>query len=281
MRRVIAWTLLAGAVVVLAGAAPAAAPSPEAVLRLEPYRSTVALRAKVAGTDGFFVFDTGGGLTSITPAFAEKIGCKPWGRLTGFQMMGQRLDTTRCDDAQVRVGPLSLGPRTLSVLDVMSLFPKDAAPVDGLLALDLFDGKAITVDFPGATLTVESPASLRERVAKMTPVPARLAREVQGRALAVSAGVPSPRGPIWMEIDSGNGGTILVSKAYATLFGLDPAREGPQEASFDIAPGLHVEGRAFTPDMILDGNIGMPFLKGVVVTVDLREGRMWMARPAR
>lgn len=275
MPRLLAWTFASAAALL---PAPAPPPVAEAVFKLEPYRSTVALRAKLGGADGFFVFDTGGGLTSVTPAFAEKIGCKPWGRLTGFQMMGARLDTSRCDDVQVQIGSRAFGPRTVSVLDVMSLYPKDAAPVDGLLALDLFDGKAVTIDFPAATLTVESPESLRARIATAIPIPVRIAREVQGRALAVSAGVPSSRGLIWMELDSGNGGTILVSKPYAALLGLDPAREGPQQAAFDVAPGLRVEGRAFTPDMILDGNIGMPFLKGIVVTLDLRDGRLWMRR---
>jgi hypothetical protein len=37
---------------------------------------------------------------------------------------------------------------------------------------------------------------------------------------------------------------------------------------------------AFTPDMIIDGNIGMPFLKKVVLTLDLRAGRVWIAQPA-
>ena len=45
-----------------------------------------------------------------------------------------------------------------------------------------------------------------------------------------------------------------------------------------MAPGVHVEGMAFAPDkMILDGNLGMPFLRKWAVTVDLKNGRLWLA----
>jgi len=277
MRR---WILLLFAACALV-TARAQAPLPEAVLHLESYRKTIALRATVGGKEGFFVVDTAGGLSLITPAFAEKIGRKPWGRLTGHQMMGDRLDTPRCDDLDVKVGDLRLKAPVVGVLDVMSLYPKDAAPVDGSLALDLFDGKVITLDFAARQLIVESPASLKARIAKARPLPVRLSRELQGRALVANVGVPTAHGPVWMELDSGNGGTILVSKPYAALLGLDPAKEGPQAASFEVAPGLRATGPAFTPDMILDGNLGMPFLKDKAVTLDLALGRLWIARSSQ
>jgi hypothetical protein len=272
MRRWIAPLLLACALAPV----QAQAPAPEAALALEPYRKTIALRATVGGRAGLFLFDTAGGLSLISPAFAEKIGRKPWGRLTGHQMMGQRLDTPRCDDLEVKVGRLQLKAPVVGVLDIMTLFPKDAAPVEGSLALDLFDGKAITLDFATGRLIVETPASLEARVGKRSPIPLRLSRELQGRALSAHVGVPTSKGLVWMELDSGNGGTILVSKPYAALFGLDSDKEGPQQASFEVAPGLRATGPAFAPDMILDGNLGMPFLKDKIVTLDLASGRLWI-----
>ena len=245
-----------------------------------PFRKTVALRAKVGGQDGLFVFDTAGGLSQLSPKFAERIGCRPWGRSTGFQMMGQRLDMPQCNDVQVELSGRKWTLPQTGVFDVMSLFPKDSPEaVDGLLALDLFAPNAITIDFPRKRLIIESQESLRARTARATEFPARIAREAQGRALAVSIGVPTAQGKVWMEVDSGNGGTILVSKTYATLFGLDPAKSGPQDADFPLGGAdMQVTGRAFTPDMIIDGNIGMPFLKEVVLTLDLPAGRLWLSR---
>ena len=73
---------------------------PIAVVKLEPYRNTIAMHANVGGRDGFFVFDTGAGIAVINPQFAEKF-CTPWGRNTGFAMMGNRMESPRCDDVAV------------------------------------------------------------------------------------------------------------------------------------------------------------------------------------
>jgi hypothetical protein len=256
-------------------------PSPIAVLPLEPYRKTVGLRAKVRGHDGFFLFDTAGGVSQFSPAFAQRIGCRPWGRITGFQMHGQRLDMAQCSDVNVEISGQSWKLPVVGVFDLMSVFPKEAKPVDGLLALDLFAKNAITIDFPSRVLIVESDASLRARTASATEFPARISREVQGRALAVSLGVSAGEGKVWLELDSGNGGTILVSRPYASLFGLDPAKDGPQTARFSIGANFTVRGTAFTPDLIIDGNLGMPFLNSLAVTLDLPCGKLWLSTGMR
>ena len=257
-------------------------PLPEAEFKLEPYRKTVALRGSVRGMPGLFLFDTGGGITLVSPDFAKKIGCEPWGRLSGHRMMGDRLDAARCDDVPVVMQQASGGARTYrapvtAVVDVTSFLPEGAAPVEGSIALDLFAGKAITIDFPAQRLVVESPQSLRARIAGAHELPVSLSREMQGRALAASLGVPTTRGMAWMELDTGNGGTILVSQPYAGAFGLDAKLEGPQAADFEVSPQFRAKGMAFTPDMILDGNLGMPFLKDKIVTLDLGAGRLWIA----
>jgi len=252
---------------------------PEAEFKLEPYRKTIALRGNVRGTPGLFLFDTAGGITLLSPDYAAKVGCKSWGRLVGHRMMGDRIDTPRCDDLPITLGDLTLKLPVAALLDVTKLLPEGAAPVDGSIALDLFAGRAITIDFPGQRLLIESPASLKQRVSHAKELPALLSRELQGRALAISVGVPSPNGPVWMELDTGNGGTLLIAKPYANLFGLDPAKEGPQPADFAISPDLRAKGNAFVPDMILDGNLGMPFLRDKIVTFDLATGRLWIEAP--
>ena len=258
--------------------AAAAAAQPQAVFKLESYRKTVAVHATVHGHDGLFLLDTAGGISLLSPAFAKTAGCKPWGRLSGFQMMGQRLDAPRCDNVDFALGDQVFRAPVTAVLDVAPLVARDAAPVAGSIALDLFAGKTITVDMPGRRLIVESPASLRARIAHARELPVLLSREMQGRALAASVGVATSGGMLWFELDTGNGGTILVSQPYATLVGLDPKAKGPQQADFPVAGGWRAQGTAFTPDMILDGNLGMPFLHDKVITLDLQAGRLWIAQ---
>ena len=260
----------------LALLATAAQAAERVVLKLEPYRDTVAVHANVGGRDGFFIFDTGGGISLLTPRFAEQIGCKPWGRMTGFAMMGNRIDAPRCDEIPVAIGSAKLKAPVAGVYDVTSFFPKDAVPLDGLLALNLFDGRAITIDFRAQTLAIETPSSLRKTIRGATEVPVRVAREAQGQALAVSVAVPTPQGRVWMELDSGNNRTILISKPYAALFGMDPEKKGPQPIDFAVAGAIRVKGTAHASDMIIDGNLGTPFLKDTVVTIDFASSRLWL-----
>ena len=255
----------------------AAGAAPVAVLKLEPYRKSVAVRVVANGKPGRFALDTAGGTTVVSPDYAAAAGCKPWGRMVGFQMSGNRLEMPRCDDFTFSVGGHVLKTPAAGVLDVTPFVARDAEPLEGSLALDAFDGQTITIDFAAGELVVESPASAKRRIAGARELPMRLVRE-GGVALAAMVEVPTRQGLVRFELDSGNGGTILVSKPYAALFGLDPDAPGPQRGAFDLAPGVRAEGMMFTPDLTIDGNIGMPFLKDWVVTLDLAEGRLWLQR---
>jgi hypothetical protein len=90
--------------------------------------------------------------------------------------------------------------------------------------------------------------------------------------------VRTAKSALWFELDSGNGGTMLVSRPYAELFALDSAAKAMQTASFDLLPNVRVESdRCLTPDMIIDGNLGMPFLRHWIITLDLATSRGWIA----
>lgn len=254
-----------------------APPSPHARFSLEPYRKIRSVRAVVAGQAATMLFDTGGGLTMISPSLAAKIGCTPWGRLTGYRMTGERVDVQQCTDVDVVLGSYRVRAPVVGVLDVGAYLPKGAAPVDGSVALDLFDGAAITLDFARNEVTVESPASLRARTRSARAGRLRLERQLQGAALDAHVAAETARGPVWMQLDSGNGGALLVSRPIAPLVGLDAAKETPQPGTLALTGGVAVAGDFFTPDFIIDGNLGMPFLSRWVVTLDLAGRRVWFA----
>jgi hypothetical protein len=56
---------------------------------------------------------------------------------------------------------------------------------------------------------------------------------------------------------------------------LDPKGEKTQPARFELVGGVPVEGGFFVKDMIIDGNLGMPFLSRWLVTMDLARSRVW------
>jgi len=75
------------------------------VLKLEPYQAKqFVLTLTVGGSKRRFLFDTGEGVTMISPQVAASIGCKPWGNVTGHRMTGGRLDAPRCDSVTFAAG---------------------------------------------------------------------------------------------------------------------------------------------------------------------------------
>jgi hypothetical protein len=257
----------------VAASAGAAGPQPT-VLKMEQFRRSVALRVEVGGKERLFQFDTGGGNSFISPEIAKELKCEKGARVVGFRMTGDKLEAPRCDDVALNIGGQRFIVPTAGVYQVGE-FNAKGVTVDGLLALDVFEGKTITMDFAGLRLIVETPESAAARVAGATELPARLIREMGGYALAIDIQVPSKFGHLGFQLDSGNGGTILVAKPYAAAFGFDPDK-GPRMGSIPIGKGIEASGFIMPAGITLDGNLGMPFLKNYVVTVDLEKGRLWL-----
>jgi hypothetical protein len=256
-------------------------PAPVMVIELSPHPGGTAMmtmRASVRGHEGVFIFDTGGGISYISLAFAQAVGCKPWGQITGFMLTGQRLDMPRCDDLSFNIREHSYAAPISGVFDIMKYMPPNVPRIDGSIGLDVFAGKVVTLSLAQKRLTVESPSSLAARAKRGKEVPIRLVREAGGVALAVQVAVPTPEGMAWMELDSGNGGANVIGKHLAPLLKLDPDKKEPQPASFTIAGGIPVEGTARVNDtLIMDGNIGTRFLIKWDLTLDLSKGRAWLA----
>ncbi len=236
------------------------------------------MHASVRGHEGNFIFDTGGGISYISPGFAKAIGCKPWGQITGFTLTAQRLDMPRCDGLAFEIDGHSFGAPTSGVFDIMKFMPPNVPRIDGSIGLDVFDGRAVTLSLAQRKLIVESASSLRERTKLGKEVPVRLVRE-GGIALAVQVAVPTTDGMAWMELDSGNGGANVIGKHLVAVMKLDPNKSGPQPASFSIAGGVPVEGMVRVNDKLtMDGNIGTRFMINWDLTLDLANGRAWLAR---
>lgn len=248
------------------------------VIKLERFRKALwKVNLTVKGKAGAFLFDTGGGVTLLTEEFSKGIDCKYWGRNTGYNMFGKRGDGPHCDGVQLVAGDVALTPVNIGKIGFDGMFPGDKDP-DGLLSLDAFDGKIITIDQKAAMLTIETEQSLKKRIKSMKEHPFRLARECSGRCLSAFLGVKTPDGMTWMNIDTGAGGVSLISKEYAPSLGLDPEKK-EQQLKFQLSPEVTIGGPVMVTDMIMDGNLGQPFLSNYIITLDLLHGRMWIGDP--
>lgn len=253
-------------------------PDPAGVIQLETISGAGdSLRAVINGQSAIFLFDTGEGMSTVTPAFAHAVGCRPWGQVTGFRMSGERLDFPRCDNLRLGIGANTYVAPIAGVFDIMSLLPQSKVVLAGSIGLDIFAGMQITIEPVSKRIVIESPSSFAMRIRHAQEIPARLVRDAEGVALAVDAGVPTKAGTAWMELDTGNGGTLVIGKHVANELGLDAANKEPQPAHFTLGVGIPIAESARVRDLIMDGNIGQRVLKNWNLTLDLAAGKAWLA----
>lgn len=88
----------------------------------------------IEGRAARLLFDTGASLTSITPAFADRIGRTPWGHVTGFRMNGERVSFQRCSEVRIAAGDF-VSTRELSVFDLSTVLPPQLPQLTALLDL--------------------------------------------------------------------------------------------------------------------------------------------------
>jgi len=249
----------------------------------------------VAGKPRRFLLDTGAGVTVLSPLLAAEAGCQPAGRITGFRMGGDRLDLPRCLGVTILLGTAQLRVAEAAMFAVGALFPPGWPAVDGVLSLQTLLPHALTLDVGGGTLTLETISSLHARVAVMTPVLMRPGRQAGGAALDVFLAASTARGPLWLEVDTGNLAPLLLAPHAAEVLGLDLAHPRVRHAAatsedpetWDIPEvtlqlgNIPVTAPAQVRELIVDGNIGLPVLARVVLTLDLVAGRAWMKARAR
>lgn len=240
-----------------------------------PMTGVDAIEVKAAGHTGLYLFDSGWGVSAVTPASAAAIGCAPWGKITGFRATGERVDLQRCDQTELELAPTIRVKRELSVVDLAKYMGPQADRFAGGIGLDAFDGHVVTLSVARNTLTIENQKSLRRIAAAGTEVPIRLVRDSQGAALTVDVGILTRLGTLWLEIDTGNYGPSRIDRHAAALLGLDAAAKGRQRFDAKLTDRIRLGGAAAVGDLIMDGNIGRDSLKSWDVTLDLIHGRGW------
>ncbi|MFC2157066.1 hypothetical protein ACFLT9_04445 [Acidobacteriota bacterium] len=232
-----------------------------------------------------FIFDTGGGLTFITPKLAKKIGAQPFGRITGFRMSGERIDVVRCGEIEYQVTGFPFRVETV-LFDLMSLLPEGWPELGGLFSLDTFSDYAITLDLHNDRLIIESEDSLRERTASMKPASMRINHQTGGWGLDIFIEVAAQQGSLWLEMDTGNMGEVLLTPHALKQLGLNSPQLGETAETedsdvFETALNLigfgPIDVEARTTDLIYDGALNAPTIEKLVLTIDLRNKLMWAA----
>jgi len=221
-----------------------------------------------------FLVDTGGGQTLITPRVAAMVGCTPRGRSVGFRMNGDRVEFKHCESTRLEIGGRAIVRPGVAVWDVMSVLPEDLPTLDGVLALDAFEGLPVTLDLAGATLTLESPASLARRLQGTKKVTARVATGLSGaeRTVFLRGSLDEPG---WFLFDSAN--LDLVQAGPHMLGAVGPLPREVEAATLKIDGLPPTTSPLRVRDLIHDGALSETFLRAWVWTFDLARSEIWAA----
>lgn len=248
---------------------------PHAIIPLNEYVAGLkTIEVAVAADTLPFLFDTGGGGALVTPEVAEAMGCEPFGRITGFRHTGEAVSAPRCGSTTLALAgwpvEVEAGP-----YDLMSLL-RGAPVVGGLIGLTAFVGDTVTVDWGGSRLIVESPESFRTRIAEARSLQVRPSRQGGGAFLDIFVRVAAARGDLWLEMDSGNTGPVLLSPHAARQLGLELSPSEPRAVILEFPGFGPVEIMAVERETIYDGLLNAAFHSAYIVTLDLARMQAWM-----
>ena len=236
---------------------------------LEPYLGTLrTVEVEVGGARHAFLFDTAGGATLLTPRLAAEVGCKPFGRVTGFRHSGERLDLPRCGAATFDLGGYEARVES-AVFDLMALLPEGVPELGGIIAIQTFEGRPWTLDLSRNELFIENEASLALRTVAMKEIGVRSSRQGGGGSIDLFMRVDATPGALWLEVDSGNAGPVILSPHALPALGIDatPKPDETIDVVLPIAGFGAVNVKAVVKDTIYDGLLNAAFLDQHVLAV--------------
>ena len=213
------------------------------------------------------LFDTGGGATLVTPDVARALGCTPFGRDVGHRMTGEAVEFQRCESLDVSSGTWRRRIEPVAVFDIGRLLPPELPKLDGVLALDAFEGEVVTLDWAAGMLTVHAPADAPAALER-AGVPVRIGTGDSGRFYSALLPVAASRGGLWFLLDSGNIRGTLVARHVARDGRLIVAQNG--DAALKVGARPPISLRTEAADLDIDGALGTAWLLLGPVTLDLR-----------
>jgi Aspartyl protease len=260
---------------------PAPIESPSERFAIVPYQTHGhrSVNVTVAGQALPFLFDTGGGLTFVSPDVARRAGCTPHGQLVGYRMRGDAVRFPRCDAVGLEVDGVTIAPGTVGVFDLGKLLPPDWPLLGGMLTLSSFEDRTVILELAkGQVETSSAP------LPATASAPLNVVRQASGYSIVVLVPVKTATGTLWFELDSGSSAPLILAPHAAKMLGIDvvAAKKGDPppaiaEVSVDL-PGVGtVKTSAKVMDIIYDGNIGAPFMERFRWTLDLARERVTIA----
>lgn len=215
-------------------------------VRFETVHHFVQIPARVGQRDCELLFDSGIGVTIISPRLAEAVGAAPLDEtVSGRRMSGQEVSLPLVRLPEISVGGFTVSDHVAGVLDLGAAASGSA--IDGILGLDLFADACVTIDPVRQRFTVSDSAPEGGVV-----VPVEVRRDQGSVVMFAPLELPSGR-VVTMEVDSGSAALILDNRYLSDCqIALDDSR-------IDEVQGTDETGQSFTRRFItIDGSVQIP-----------------------
>lgn len=279
--------MIASRRVVIAGGAALLMPLPASAMitRLRVAGDRIFLPVMVNGQATEALLDSAAEATIIDAGFAARLGLKGAGTVTAHGSGKATTQAVLVPGVTVAAAGLTLRPEAIAVLDLSDISRRlTHRPIDVVLGRELFDAARLAIDIGGATLAVID--RRREPAGERLALTAR--RGIETIPVVVE-GVPAQA-----DFDLGNGGRMLVGKAFAKAHGLPGDRPvttvggggiggETQQTAFALRR-VDLGGRVFldVPAAIdanataADANIGVGLLRHFRIITDFAERAIWL-----
>jgi hypothetical protein len=237
------------------------------------------MNVKIAGRSYFFLFDTGGGETMISPDVASDLKKNIRGRVTGYRMSGESVTYPVCDSVTISLNHTDIFHSTVGVWDLMKILPKNLPRLDGIISLHSFKDKQITIDLKNNWIIIENALSVKRQISNKKLLQSRFANGLAGTELNIFLPVLRKGIVYWLLFDSGNIGNLLLSHnaAYEWRLEKDSTNENKEFGEISVTIGnKKLKTSAESASIIYDGALNYDLISKSVYTIDFVHKKIWM-----
>lgn len=256
--------------------------------------SRVYIPAVVNGVQTEVLLDSGAEMTVLDKAFAEQLGLEMSGDVAAVGAGGVA-SAQFAKHVNIQLGDIAFVDRTVAIIDLAAVGQAIGRPLPVVLGKDAFNALVIDMDVPRQRIAFHEAAGF-VAPAEATEIPLTSTGSLRAVPISIEG-----RPPALFDLDTGNGGSLIIYPAYAEAEGL---REGrPSSTVMSGAVGgmreagiatirtaelggfdLHDIPAVFPPagPSVVDsdrtvGNVGMGVLGRFRMITDFSGGRLWLA----
>ena len=250
------------------------------------------LDVQVNGETVSALLDSGAEMTIIDDETAALLDLQPTSVADARGTGAGTVEAAFVKGVSLQAVGVTLANRTIAILDLDDIAERLVGrELPMILGRDLFDAARLQVDIAGKTIETLG--------AEETPPGVRLELTTRDGIENIPASVEN-HAPVLANFDLGNGGDVLVGRAYAERIGLTAPERiidkqsgggigGPLNREVVMLESLTVGGVVFRNvraaidpgNSASDLNIGVRILRNFLITTDFPQRQLWLAKIAQ